>query len=87
MSRGSGYQSGGKHVKDLKPPPRGLPGIGAPLPPPEDRSALVLCGACREVVLDGAHVVMSPISVDLHVLYCPRCCPCQAGKVQKSVVR
>jgi hypothetical protein len=36
----------------------------------------VLCGACGDVVPDGAHILVSPYGPTHHIMYCPGCCPC-----------
>lgn len=59
---------------------RGFPGGKHPEPAEYDRaidgSPTVWCGACQAVVAGGtAHIVLSPYGPDMHVLYCPSCCP------------
>jgi hypothetical protein len=36
----------------------------------------IVCGGCGGLVPEaGAHIVCSPVSPDLHVMFCPGCCP------------
>lgn len=52
--------------------------------PPAGRKVIldkypVMCGECgRPVPEEGSHIVVSPYGPDMHVMYCPGCCPCSA---------
>jgi hypothetical protein len=50
--------------------------------PPAGRTVIydrypVPCGGCGKPVPEvGSHIVCHPAGADLHVMYCPGCCPC-----------
>lgn len=39
----------------------------------------VACGRCGRTVPVGAHIVVHPCGPNMHVMFCPGCCPCRRG--------
>ncbi len=44
-----------------------------------DGREVVMCGKCKRTVPAGkAHIVVHPAGPNMHVMFCPEHCPCQA---------